>query len=604
MSRRHSRERGVFWAAERRHHPRAFTGGRQRPWIPAFAGMTVAVLLAACAHNPARDVPAATAAPMTEYYGTREPFAAHAVYFVLTDRFANGDPSNDHRDQGGDNPTFDLPVPGAPAGRSANVGYLGGDFRGLLDNAGYIADMGFGAVWLTPIVDNPDQAFTGGDPVAWEGSFTDQGKTGYHGYWGVNFFELDEHLPSAGLDFAGLTAGLADHGLVTVLDIVANHGSPSFTMPADQPGYGELYDEDGQLVADHQNLVPEDLDPAGNPLHAFFHAERDLAQLSNLDDTNPAVLDYFVSAYSKWIGQGAGAFRIDTIRHVPHAFWKQFTDRIRAEHPGFFMFGESFDYEAGKIAPHTWPENGAVSVLDFPLKERLDAVFGRQQRGFEHLADALHLVDGPYANPYELMTFYDNHDMPRMDASDEGFIDAHNWLFTARGIPVLYYGSEVGFERGHGEHAGNRNYFGQERIDAAPAHPIHQTLVPIARLRAATPALQRGLQLNVELEGDRAVFYRVLQDDGVAQIALVLLNKGDAPARFDVGEYLQAGRWKAAFAGTMIDVAQGRSLAAEVPAHGVEVFVLDAPVTDPELAAALQPLMEGARRFDQAPPGE
>ena len=68
----------------------------------------------------------------------------------------------------------------------------------MLDNADYIRDMGFGAVWITPIVDNPDEAFTGGDPVQWGGMLTDRGKTGYHGYWGVNFYKLDEHLPSDG----------------------------------------------------------------------------------------------------------------------------------------------------------------------------------------------------------------------------------------------------------------------------------------------------------------------------------------------------------------------------------------------------------------------
>ena len=115
---------------------------------------------------------------------------------MLTDRFVNGDPSNDHRDQGGPHRTFDRPLAGAPKGKSDNVGYLGGDFRGLLDNAEYIRDMGFGAVWMTPIVDNPDEAFTGGDPVKWGGMWTDRGKTGYHGYWGVNFYKLDEHLPS------------------------------------------------------------------------------------------------------------------------------------------------------------------------------------------------------------------------------------------------------------------------------------------------------------------------------------------------------------------------------------------------------------------------
>ena len=554
---------------------------------------------AGCAHGISSDAPSPSAAA-ADYYGTTEPFAANAVYFVVTDRFVNGDPANDQREQGGPNPalrTFDRPTPGAET-HGGNIGYLGGDFRGLLDNAGYIADMGFGAVWLTPIVDNPDEAFTGGDPIGSDAFFKDRGKTGYHGYWGVNFFELDEHLPSAGLDFAGLAAGLDEHGLRTVLDIVANHGSPSFTMPVDQPKYGEIYAADGSLLADHQNLVPEDLDPEGNPLHAFFHDEPDLAQLSNLDDTNPAVLDYFVEAYSQWIEQGADAFRIDTIRHVPHPFWKAFSDRIRAEHPGFFMFGEAFDHEAANIAPHTWPQNGGVSVLDFPLKAALQEVFGGAAAGYEKLADALYLVDGPYTNPYELMTFYDNHDMPRMDASDAGFIDAHNWLFTARGIPVIYYGSETGFMRGAGEHEGNRNYFGQERVDAAVGHPIRENLKRVARVRAASPALQRGLQLNLVLDGDRAAFYRVHQRDGEHQIALVLLNKGDAPADFEVRDYLQAGAWRAAIGGGTVEVAAGGSLSATVPAHGVEVYLLDAPVTRPDLQAELARLMAGARRGD------
>ena len=129
----------------------------------------------------------ATSAPV-ELYGTLEPMASEAVYFVLTDRFVNGDISNDQRAQGGKFLTFDRPTPGGPLKETDNVGYLGGDFRGLLNNARYIKDLGFGAVWLTPIVDNPDEAFSGGKPAVWKGSFTDGGKTGYHGYWGVNFY--------------------------------------------------------------------------------------------------------------------------------------------------------------------------------------------------------------------------------------------------------------------------------------------------------------------------------------------------------------------------------------------------------------------------------
>ena len=164
-----------------------------------------------------------------DLYGTTEPFASEAIYFVLTNRFVNGDTSNDQRDQGGVNHTFDLPVAGASECESDNIGYLGGDFKGVVDNAAYIRDMGFTSVWVTPIVDNPDEAFTGGKPVSWGSQWTDLGKTGYHGYWGVNFYQLDEHLPSEGLDFAGFTRAMKEQKLDVVLDIVANHGSPSYT---------------------------------------------------------------------------------------------------------------------------------------------------------------------------------------------------------------------------------------------------------------------------------------------------------------------------------------------------------------------------------------
>ena len=565
-----------------------------------------ALLLVACTRESAAPAPATEAAQPAasaevagDYIGTTEPFAANAVYFVLTDRFVNGDPGNDQRDQAaGPNHTFDRPVPGAPAGRSDNIGYLGGDFKGLLNNADYIRDMGFGAVWVTPIVDNPDEAFTGGDEARWGSMFTDRGKTGFHGYWGVDFYKLDEHLPSADLDFRGLTAGLKQHGLKTVLDIVCNHGSPAYTMPKDQPKFGEIYDRDGTLIADHQNLPPGQLDPAHNPLHAFYNTTPGLAQLSDINENDPKVLEYFVGAYSQWIDQGADAFRIDTIPWMPHSYWHAFTTRIREKHPGFFMFGEAFNYDAATIAAQTLPRNAGVSLLDFPLKERVAEVFGRQGAGFERIAERLYLEDGPYERPYELMTFYDNHDMARLDATDEGFIDANNFLFTTRGIPVIYYGSETGFERGTAEHAGNRNYFGQERIDAAPQSPIHQSLKRIANLRANTPALQRGLQVNALMQGDRAAFYRVLQHDGTRQIALILLNKGASPAAFEVKDLLQAGRWRAALGGGVVDVTQGGALRASVPAHGVEVYLLDAAVTQPQLRAALERARIGAQPRD------
>ena len=553
-----------------------------------YKSLATAVTLALAA------TPVAPSLAADGFYGTTEPFASEAIYFVLTDRFVNGDNSNDQREQGDVNHTFDRPVAGAPEGESDNIGYLGGDFKGVVDNAAYIRDMGFTSVWVTPIVDNPDEAFTGGKPVSWGSMWTDLGKTGYHGYWGVNFYQLDEHLPSEGLDFAGFTRAMRQQKLDVVLDIVANHGSPSYTMPMDQPKFGEIYNRDGKLLADHQNLSPDRLDPQGNPLHAFYNTRGGLAELSDLNEENAEVLEYLVGAYEQWIDQGAAAFRIDTIGWMPHRFWKAFSDRIRAKRPGFFMFGEAFNYDAATIAGHTLPRNGGISVLDFPLRAKLVETFEKPGSDFAELDKALYLQDGPYANPYDLVTFYDNHDMARMDASDAGFIDANNWLFTARGIPAIYYGSETGFMRGRAEHQGNRNYYGQARVDAGRGTPIHRNLTRIAQLRRESPALQRGLQFNLRLKGDEAAFYRVYEHGGTTQTALVLLNKGDAQKRLQLSDYLQAGTWRDAFSGERIQA--GDVLELDVSAHGVRVLFFDQALNRPDLRARLSEAMAHKNR--------
>ncbi|AGH45069.1 alpha-amylase family glycosyl hydrolase [Paraglaciecola psychrophila] len=531
------------------------------------------------------------AKPVQEFYGTAQPFVKEAIYFVMTDRFVDGDPSNNQIKQGGAWPTFDLPLVGEN-GETANVGYLGGDLKGVLNNAQYISDMGFTAVWLTPILDNPDQAFSGGEPIDFGGAFKDGGKTGYHGYWANNFYQIDEHYPSNNLGYKEYTQQMRQQfGLKSVFDIVANHGSPSFSMPVDQPKFGELYDIEGKLVADHQNLKPEELD-SNNPLHEFFRHTPDIMELSNLDDRNEKLQQYLMESYLYWIEQGADAFRIDTIKHVPHEFWKLMADKIRAEHPDFFMFGESFDYNANFLAQHTLLKNGGISVLDFVGKQAIVATFENPQSDYADLQEYLHLTHGPYANPYELTTFYDNHDMPRMNASDHGFIDANNWLFTSRGIPVVYQGSEIGFMRGKAEHQGNRNYFGQSNIEEAKTHKIHQALTKIANIRKNIAALQNGLQVNVELHVNKAAFYRVLVKDGKSQTALVLLNKGDQEAEFLIQKYMQSGSWVSQINDDKVSITESHlELKTNVVAHGVQVWLRQGPISNPLLLDELQRLM-------------
>src|SRR5690606_29001454 len=121
----------------------------------------------------------------------------------------------------------------------------------------------------------------------------------------------------------------------------------------------------------------------------------------------------------------------------------------------------------------------------------------------------------------------------------------------------------------------------------------HAPLQRIARLRRESPALQRGLQLNLRLEGDQAAFYRVHQHDGIAQTALVLLNKGDTASRIVLDGPVQPGTWRDGFDGSPMEIATRIDI--EVPAHGVRVLLYDAPLDDAGLLQLLTQAMSAQR---------
>jgi cyclomaltodextrin glucanotransferase len=180
-----------------------------------------------------------------------------------------------------------------------------------------------------------------------------------------------------------------------------------------------------------------------------------------------------------------------------------------------------------------------------------------------------------------------------MDASDHGFIDANNWLFTSRGIPVLYYGSEIGFMRGRSEHSGNRNPFGPDNIADAKTHRIAQSLAKVAKQRRRLPSLQRGLQVNLDFAGHIATFFRVYQKGDTAQTALVLLNKGDRTEKITVNRLLSTGTWVDADTGVTTMVSDSTaSISKNVPAHDVKIMVFSDKINHPDLLRLLDDQMK------------
>lgn len=521
------------------------------------------------------------------YYGTLDPFASESVYFLMTDRFVNGDETNDHRKQGCSVAcTWHQKIPG----KNAFIGYMGGDFKGILDNSGYIRDMGFSSIWITPVIDNPDQAYTG------DIGGKDNLKAGYHGYWGVNYFKEDEHLISKELDFQTLATKLKEkHGIKVILDIVPNHGSHGFGMTEKQyqtSTFGRIYDENGRKICDHQNKPRLEIIE-----NRCFQGKSDGypylgVPLAEFDQSKTFITDYLERSFLHWINKGAAAFRIDTVKHVPEPYLLNLARKIRARHPGFYIFGEYFEHYQSDLA--RFQNRTTINVLDFAGRKAMNEVFTSSYSSYSMLQKYLDLNFSEYQNPYNLATFYDNHDVARLNADDNGFIDAHNWLFTTRGIPVLYYGSETGFQRGKSEHEGNRNYYGIENIKKAREHKIYRSLKKVVKLRQSHPALQRGLQVNVFLKGDIAAFYRVYQYGDVSQTALVLLNKSDEPAEITVKRYLNKGKWFDALSGKPVHIAD--NLKANVHPHGIRVFVNNDKITNKDLIEVLDRMMKAKKQ--------
>ncbi|MBT8088024.1 MAG: cyclomaltodextrin glucanotransferase, partial [Gammaproteobacteria bacterium] len=153
------------------------------------------------------------------------------------------------------------------------------------------------------------------------------------------------------------------------------------------------------------------------------------------------------------------------------------------------------------------------------------------------------------------------------------------------------------FRAGADQHKGNRDYFGQDNVEQARRHPIRKALARIAAVRKESVALQRGLQLNLEFADDTAAFLRVFRKDGVRETALVLLNKGDTPASFDARTWFFPGEWREALTGeTLAVTATNEPASVLVSAHGIGVYITDAPIEDPQLSARLLALQEKASR--------
>ena len=552
----------------------------------------------------------------------RQPGSDEQFYFVLTDRFANGDPSNDTGGLVPEGEENDRSVSGFDPTDKAY--YHGGDIAGLRANLDYIEGLGSTAIWLTPSFKNRAVQGTGADQSA-----------GYHGYWITDFTQIDPHLgTNAELDALIDEAHARD--IKVYFDIIVNHTADIISYEEGEYTYRPTKDAAGNPVPAYTPVIPVGLEdikvPAwlndssmyNNRGNSTWQGESailgDFDGLDDLDTKKQDVVDGFVDIYEHWATSGIDGFRIDTAKHVDFSFWEQWTTAIKEatadSNPDFFMFGEVYDADPAKLSPYL-RNSDMDAVLDFTFQ---DAAAVWAQGGKASNLTTLFEGDDYYTtatkNAHSLPTFLGNHDMGRIgyfvkdkDAAQQRSQLAHSLMYLTRGQPVVYYGDEQGFAgaAGDGKDKNARQslfasqvdeFTSQKLLDGETAGAVdrfdtdaalYKHIAGLAALRSAHPALSSGAQIEQHADPGAGIyaFSRVdtAANDMVEYVVAVNNATTAASATFTA---LTPGATFTGLYGTDDDVTSGAdgTVTVEVPALSAVVLKAGSPlVADAESIA-------------------
>ncbi|MZE55643.1 pullulanase-type alpha-1,6-glucosidase [Streptomyces sp. SID5770] len=531
------------------------------------AALVPAVPATAAPKPPAPPSDRALAAEPARQDLTREQF-----YFVLPDRFANGDPSNDRGGLTGSRTRtgFD------PADKGF---YQGGDLKGLTQRLDYIKGLGTTAIWMAPIFKNR--------PVQGEG---ENASAGYHGYWITDFTQVDPHF-GTNADLERLIAAAHAKGMKVFFDVITNHTADTVDYAEKKYGYRPkgaypYLDEDGRPFDDRNAIGRVDADsfpytpvaekgvkvPSWLNDPTMYHNRGDSTWVGEsaeygdfvgLDDLwteRPEVVEGMKRIYEKWVRDfKIDGFRIDTVKHVDLDFWTQWATALDAYakkrgREDFFMFGEVYSADTAVTAPYV-TRGRLDATLDFPFQDAARA-FASQGAGADRLAkvfaeDYRYTTDK--ANAYEQVTFLGNHDMGRIgtflkqdnpNATDAELLKrarlANELMFLSRGNPVIYSGDEQGFTGAGGDKDARQPLFaskaadyldddqlGTDRTHATDAydtgHPVYRSVAALSKLTREHPALRDGIQQERYAEGSVYAFSRT---DAKARTEYLVASNG------------------------------------------------------------------------------
>ena len=436
---------------------------------------------------------------------TPEFWQSQSIYQLMTDRFFDGDASNNNA-EGNYNPSGN-------SGTSVH----GGDFKGIEQKLDYIKSLGATAIWISPVVLNANGEF--------------------HGYAGRDFYQVAPHWGTLA-DLQHFIQAAHARGLLLIDDIIVNHGGD--LIYSTDSGYGNFRSPPAGYnlnyrISSKTYPPPFDLNATNTSLSALFHnngtiqdynidAQVVLGELSGLDDfktESDYVRARMTEIYEYWIGQvGFDGFRIDTVKHVEMGFWQAWCPPVHDwaaanGKPNFFMFGEIYDGSDAKCGSYTGTQGGGAfkldSALDYPLYFLINSVFASASGNTAQIENRYAALAANYdpSAQNRLVTFLDNHDQARFLSSNNANNNTDRlkvalvFLYTARGIPCLYYGTEQAFNGGNDPYDREDMFAGQ--FEQGPSagdnfnltHPLFQQIAKLNNFRRLYPALLTGYHTNL-----------------------------------------------------------------------------------------------------------
>ncbi|WP_332453014.1 glycoside hydrolase family 13 protein [Chryseobacterium aquaticum] len=469
----------------------------------------------------------------------RESYSSKDVmYLIMPDRFANGDEKNDSS-----------PNLTEKANRNLPNGRHGGDLRGVINNLDYIQNLGATAVWLTPVNEDNEKVYS------------------YHGYAQTDLYKIDERY-GTNEEYKELSQKLNQRKMKLVMDYVTNHWGVSHWMIKDLPTKDWIHwfsdGENGFKRSNYKTTTQFDTNASEVDKKLALDGWFDTT-MPDINQKNPLVLKYLTQNAIWWIEYAElGGFRVDTYPYNDKDAMAKWAKAITDEYPNFNIVGEAWLYSSAHIA--AWQKDSKIgeaanynsnlpSVMDFTLYSDLPKAL-KEKDGWDSGMVKLYNVftsDFLYPNINNLLVFFENHDTERFNEVFNGnpseYKLAMTLISTVRGIPQLYYGSEVGM-RGDKNKGGDadirRDFPGGWKSDKINAfNPSSQTpeqkefydfTQKLLNWRKGKEVIHTGKTKNFVPQNNVFVYFRYNEKESV----MVILNNNDAEQTIDVKRFAES----------------------------------------------------------------